>query len=103
MIDQALEYLQRKSLDGYELYVSQSSLFDVESKDGWPIRHPKLHPVCESCDFFTPSERLRREHLDSLDFDFLFVVLFFFKGKVLPIGYHQAPKRSRGVELSGIG
>jgi PmbA protein len=33
MIDQALETLQRKSLDGYELYVSQSSVFDVESKD----------------------------------------------------------------------
>ena len=33
MIDRALEYLQRKSLDGYELYVSQSSLFDVDSKN----------------------------------------------------------------------
>jgi PmbA protein len=33
MIERALEYLQRKSLDGYELYVSQSSLFDVDSKD----------------------------------------------------------------------
>jgi PmbA protein len=33
MIDPALEILQRKPLDGYELYESQSSFFDVDSKD----------------------------------------------------------------------
>ena len=33
MIDHALEVLQRESLDGYELYESRSSLFDVDSKD----------------------------------------------------------------------
>jgi len=33
MIDQALDYLQGKAIDGYELYVSQASLFDVESKE----------------------------------------------------------------------
>ncbi len=33
-IDQALRILQRKPIDGYEIYFSQSSHFDVESKDG---------------------------------------------------------------------
>jgi PmbA protein len=33
MIDPALEVLQRKHLDGYELYESQSSFFDVDSKN----------------------------------------------------------------------
>src|SRR4030043_1922769 len=34
VIDQALRILQRKPIDGYEIYFSQSSHFDVESKDG---------------------------------------------------------------------
>jgi len=33
-LDQALKFLQRKSLDGYEIYFNQSSHFDIESKDG---------------------------------------------------------------------
>jgi PmbA protein len=33
-IDQALEILQKKPIDAYELYLNQSSHFDVESKDG---------------------------------------------------------------------
>ena len=33
MIDQALEFFDRKSIDGYELYVGQSSLLEVESKN----------------------------------------------------------------------
>ena len=34
IIDQALRILQRKPIDGYEIYFNQSSHFDVESKDG---------------------------------------------------------------------
>ena len=34
MIEQALGILRRKAIDGYELYLGQSSYFDVESKDG---------------------------------------------------------------------
>jgi PmbA protein len=34
LIDQALKILQRKSIDGYEIYLNQSSHFDIESKDG---------------------------------------------------------------------
>ena len=33
MIDQALRILRKKSIDGYEIYLDQSSHFDVESKD----------------------------------------------------------------------
>jgi PmbA protein len=34
IIDQALRILQKKPVDGYEIYFNQSSHFDVESKDG---------------------------------------------------------------------
>jgi PmbA protein len=34
VIDQALRILQRKSIDGYEIYINRSSHFDIESKDG---------------------------------------------------------------------
>ena len=34
IIDQALSILERKSLDGYEIYSNQSSQFDIESKNG---------------------------------------------------------------------
>src|SRR5512136_2953499 len=34
VIDQALSILERKSIDGYEVYLVQSSHFDVESKEG---------------------------------------------------------------------
>jgi PmbA protein len=34
MIDQALSILRKKSIDGYEVYLHQSTHFDVESKDG---------------------------------------------------------------------
>jgi PmbA protein len=34
LIDQALKILQRKNLDGYEIYFNQSSHFDIESRDG---------------------------------------------------------------------
>ena len=34
VIDQALRILRKKSIDGYEIYFSQSSHFDIESKDG---------------------------------------------------------------------
>jgi PmbA protein len=34
IIEQALSILQRKSIDGYEIYFDQSSHFDIESKDG---------------------------------------------------------------------
>ncbi|HVP80489.1 MAG TPA: TldD/PmbA family protein [Thermodesulfobacteriota bacterium] len=34
IVDQALEILQRKSVDGYEIYFNQSSHFDIESKEG---------------------------------------------------------------------
>lgn len=34
IIDQALTILRKKSIDGYEIYLDQSSHFDVESKDG---------------------------------------------------------------------
>src|SRR4030066_748763 len=34
IIDQALTILRKKSIDGYEIYLSQSSHFDIESKDG---------------------------------------------------------------------
>jgi len=33
IIDQALRILQKKSIDGYEIYLNQSSHFDIESKD----------------------------------------------------------------------
>lgn len=33
MINQAVDCLQKKAIDGYELYLNQSSLFDVESKN----------------------------------------------------------------------
>jgi len=33
IIDQALTILQKKSIDGYEIYFNQSSHFDIESKD----------------------------------------------------------------------
>ncbi|MEW6375703.1 MAG: TldD/PmbA family protein [Thermodesulfobacteriota bacterium] len=34
VIDQALEILRRKPVDGYEIYLDQSSHFEVESKEG---------------------------------------------------------------------
>jgi len=34
VIDPALEILQRKCIDGYEIYFNQSSHFDIESKEG---------------------------------------------------------------------
>ena len=34
VMDQALTILQRKPIDGYEIYVNQSSHFDIESMDG---------------------------------------------------------------------
>jgi len=34
VIDQALSILRRKPIDGYEIYLDQSSHFDVESKEG---------------------------------------------------------------------
>jgi predicted Zn-dependent protease len=34
VIDQALKILRKKSIDGYEIYLNQSSHFDIESKDG---------------------------------------------------------------------
>lgn len=34
VVEQALSILRKKAIDGYELYVDQSSHFDVESKDG---------------------------------------------------------------------
>src|SRR4030066_1368121 len=34
IIDQALTILRKKSIDGYEIYLNQSSHFDIESKDG---------------------------------------------------------------------
>src|SRR5512136_2864242 len=34
MIDQAISILRRKPIDGYEIYLDQSSHFDVESKEG---------------------------------------------------------------------
>jgi PmbA protein len=34
MIDEAVKYLKKKPVDGYEICVSQFSLFDVESRDG---------------------------------------------------------------------
>ena len=34
VIDQALSILRKKSIDGYEIYLNQSSHFDVESKEG---------------------------------------------------------------------
>jgi len=34
VIDQALSILRKKSIDGYDVYLVQSSHFDVESKDG---------------------------------------------------------------------
>jgi PmbA protein len=34
IMDQALSVLRKKSIDGYELYLNQSSHFNVESKDG---------------------------------------------------------------------
>jgi PmbA protein len=34
MIDPVLRILQRRSIDGYEIYLDQSSHFDVESKEG---------------------------------------------------------------------
>jgi len=34
VIDQAIRILRRKPIDGYEIYLDQSSLFDVESKEG---------------------------------------------------------------------
>jgi PmbA protein len=34
LINQALRILQRKPIDGYEIYFNQSSHFDIESKDG---------------------------------------------------------------------
>jgi PmbA protein len=34
VIDQALSILRKKSIDGYEIYLDQSSHFDVESKEG---------------------------------------------------------------------
>jgi PmbA protein len=34
IIDQALSVLRKKSIDGYEIYLNQSSHFDVESKEG---------------------------------------------------------------------
>ena len=34
LINQALEILKRKPIDGYEIYFNQSSHFDIESKDG---------------------------------------------------------------------
>lgn len=34
LIDQTLQILRKKSIDGYELYLDQSSHFHVESKDG---------------------------------------------------------------------
>jgi PmbA protein len=34
IIDQALSILRKKSIDGYEIYLNQSSHFDVESKEG---------------------------------------------------------------------
>lgn len=34
IIDQVLRILQKKSVDGYEVYLNQSSQFDIESKDG---------------------------------------------------------------------
>lgn len=34
VIDQALKILREKSVDGYEIYLNQSSHFDIESKDG---------------------------------------------------------------------
>jgi len=33
-IDQALRILQKKPIDGYEIYLNQSSHFDIESKEG---------------------------------------------------------------------
>ena len=43
VIDQALRILQRKSIDGYEIYFNQSSHFDIESKDG------KIETLQTSC------------------------------------------------------
>jgi predicted Zn-dependent protease len=34
VIDQALAILKKKSIDGYELYLRESSHFETESKDG---------------------------------------------------------------------
>jgi PmbA protein len=43
VIDQALRILQRKPIDGYEIYFNQSSHFDIESKDG------KIETLQTSC------------------------------------------------------
>jgi len=34
IVDQAQTILKKKSIDGYEIYFSQSTHFDVESKEG---------------------------------------------------------------------
>jgi len=43
LINQALEILKRKSIDGYEIYFNQSSHFDIESKEG------KIETLQTSC------------------------------------------------------